>query len=111
MWADHGTKLDEALDISKYEYAERKDIYTADILAWVLYKTGNPAEAKIAIADAMKLKTKDARILYHAGMIEKELGNRKEASRLLSAALKLNPAFDLIQADAARQALSELKHA
>ena len=47
----------------------------------------------------MRIKSNDARILYHAGMIEKDLGNRGEAARLLAKALELNPAFDLFQAE------------
>ena len=109
LWADRDVKLDEALAIVTREHAARKDIYTADALAWVLYKKGNFQEAKNAIDEAMRLKTNDARILYHAGMIEKSLGNRKEAKKLLETALKLNPAFDLLQAEAAKTALSELK--
>jgi hypothetical protein len=42
-------------------------------------------------------------------MIEKDLGNRTEAKRFLEQALKLNPAFDLLQAENARKALQELK--
>ena len=47
--------------------------------------------------------------MYHAGMIEKDLGNRAEAKKWLAAALKINPTFDLLQAENARRALSELK--
>ena len=108
FWADHDTKLDDALAIAKREYDARKDIHTADALAWSLYKKGFTNEAKTTITAAMKLKTKDARIFYHAGMIEKDLGNRKEAKRLLETALKLNPSFDLLQAETARKALQEL---
>ena len=79
LWADQNIKLDEALTIAKREHEMRKDIFTADTLAWVLYKKGNFAEAKKASAEAMRLKSNDARILYHAGMIEKELGNKTEA--------------------------------
>ncbi len=109
LWADHDNKLDEALAITKRESNERKDIFTADALAWTLYKKGQFAEAKTAITAAMNLKSNDARILYHAGMIEKSLGNSKEAKKLLEQALKLNPAFDLLQAENARKALQELK--
>ncbi len=108
LWADHGEKLDEALTIARREHELRKDIYTADTLAWVLYKKNQHSEAKKISAEAMRLKTKDARILYHAGMIENALGNKAEAKRLLDAALKLNPAFDLRQADDARAALQQL---
>ena len=109
LWADHDRKLDEALAIARREYAQRRDIYTADALAWTLYKKGHLTDAKAAIAAALVPKANDARILYHAGMIEKDLGNRREARRLLETALKTNPMFDLLQAETARRTLSELK--
>jgi tetratricopeptide (TPR) repeat protein len=108
FWADRDEKLDDALAIAQREFDARKDIYTADALAWTSYKKGRLSEAKTAIDAAMRLKTKDARILYHAGMIEKDSGNRKEAKRLLETALKLNPSFDLLQAETARKVLQEL---
>jgi tetratricopeptide (TPR) repeat protein len=108
MWADQNIKLDQALAIAESEYSVRKDIYTADVYAWCLYRKGRFAEAKAAIAQAMSLKTKDARILYHAGMIEKGLGNKQVAARLLKAALELDPKFDLIQAGEAEKALREV---
>jgi tetratricopeptide (TPR) repeat protein len=66
-------------------------------------------EAKTAIDAAMRLKTKDALFFYHAGMIAKDLGDKKEAKKMLETALKINPAFDLIQAENARRALVELQ--
>ena len=106
---DHDVRLDEALTIAAQENASRKDIFTADIYAWTLYKKGKFQEAKAAIKEAMRLKTKDARTFYHAGMIEKALGNEKEAKRFLQSALQINPAFDILQAEQARAALAELK--
>lgn len=108
MWADQNIRLDEALEITRREHEMRKDILTADAFAWVLYKKGNFAEAKKASVEAMKLKSNDARILYHAGMIERELGNKTEAARLLKKALETNPKFDLIQAEIAQKTLQEL---
>ena len=46
MWADQNIKLDEALAIAESEYSARKDIYTADVYAWCLYRKGRFAEAK-----------------------------------------------------------------
>ena len=109
MWADQDMKLEEALEIATGEYAERKDIYTADVLAWCLYKTGNLTDAKTAVIAAMRLKTKDARILYHAGMIEKAAGNNAEAKRMLELALKINPEFDLLQSSLVKYALKTLR--
>ena len=37
---------------------------------------------RFAINEVMRLKTKDARFFYHAGMIEKGLGNKKAATDL-----------------------------
>jgi tetratricopeptide (TPR) repeat protein len=70
---------------------------------------GQLTDAKTAIPAALNLKSNDARILYHAGMIEKDLGNRAGAKKMLEAALKINPMVDLLQAENARRVLSELK--
>ena len=109
FWADHNQKLDEALEIATREHATRKDVYTADIHAWCLYKKGRFEEAKKVMKEAMRLKNKDARIFYHAGMIQRALGNKKGAGKLLQKALETNPAFDLLQAENAQAALQELK--
>jgi tetratricopeptide (TPR) repeat protein len=109
LWADQDMKLDEALEIARREHAARKDIFTADVLAWCLYKKGLFEEAKSAMTEAMRLKTKDARFFYHAGMIEKGLGNKKAAMEFLQKALQTNPAFDVLQAENAKQTLQELK--
>ena len=109
LWADQGTNLDKALEITTRESQMRTDILTADAHAWVLYKRGDLDEAYTAISSALRLKSNDARILFHAGMIEKALGHSAEAKRLLSQALKFNPTFDLLQADLAKSSLLELK--
>ncbi|CAN5196049.1 hypothetical protein BH20ACI2_BH20ACI2_13370 [soil metagenome] len=108
FWADHDMNLDEALDIAARDYEDVKDIYASDTLAWCLYKKGRFAEAKTKIDEALRLNTGDARILYHAGMIEKSLNNTKQAAKMLKAALAINPSFDLIQAPVARKTLTEL---
>jgi tetratricopeptide (TPR) repeat protein len=108
LWADRDTKLDEALAIAAREHQARKDIFTADIYAWCLYKKGRFQEAKSVINEAMRLKTKDAGIFYHAGMIEKSLGNKKAAADYLQKAVQLNPAFDILQIEKAKAALQEI---
>lgn len=106
LWADHDVRLDEALAIAEKDFAINKDIYAADIYAWCLYKKGRFADADAAIAKAMRLNTADARILYHAGMIKKALGDKTAGNALLASALKTDPTFDLLQADRARAELS-----
>jgi len=103
FWADNDVKLNEALAIAQREKQSRKDIFTADVLAWCLYKKSLFQEAKIAIDEAMRLKTKDARIFYHAAMIARSLGDKKEAERLLKLALETHAAFDILQTEKAKQ--------
>lgn len=109
FWTDHDRNLDEALALARKERERRKDIYTCDALAWALYKKGQFAEAKAAMDEALRLNTRDPRLLYHAGMIAKALGDRPAAANYLKAALELNPAFDVLQAEAARRALQEVE--
>lgn len=109
LWADQDTKTDEALAIAEKEHAARKDVFTADIYAWCLYKKGNLAEAQKISREAMRMKTQNALFFYHAGMIEKGLGNTKPAKELLGRALQTNPSFDILQAEKARAALAELQ--
>ena len=108
FWTDRDMKLKEALEIATREYAARKDIYTADVYAWCLFKNNRINDAAKIIEQAMRLKTGDARILYHAGMIAKARGNKPEAKRFLALALKTNPVFDLRQAEIAKQTLETL---
>lgn len=109
FWADHDMKLDEALAIAERMHGIQKDVLTCDIYAWCLYKKGRFEDAKTAINEALRIKDKDARTFYHAGMIEKALNNKKEAKQFLQKALNTNPAFDLLQAENAKSALEELK--
>jgi len=109
LWADRDERLPEALAIAEKQNALANDLNTADLFAWTLYKNGRLVEAREAGKRAMRLKGADAKIIYHAGMIEKGLGNKTQATKLLSTALKLNPEFDLIQSQKAKAALAELK--
>lgn len=104
-WTDHDKNLDEALALARKERARRRDIYTCDNLAWALYKKGLHAEAKAASDEALRLGTRDARLLYHAGMIARALGDRARGAKYLREALAVNPSFDVLQADVARRTL------
>jgi tetratricopeptide (TPR) repeat protein len=109
FYADHDIKSEEAYQLASKEYAARKDIYGADAVAWTALKAGKITEAQAAMKDALRLGINDARLFYHAGMIEKALGNKAEAAEYLQKALKINPAFDALQSEKARAALQELK--
>lgn len=108
FWADHDRRLDEALNIAKRERAMRADIYTCDTLAWSLFKKGELAEARKAIAEALRLGTRDAQIHYHAGMIYNALGDHRNGAKYLKLALEINPSFDVLQAEVARRTLDNI---
>ncbi len=108
MWSDNGQRLDEALTIAERESAIRKDILTSDALAWALFKNGRYVDAKTAATAALRLNSNDARMLYHAGMIELALGNTSAGKQMLLRALKLNPQFDLVQAAIAQSTVAGL---
>jgi tetratricopeptide (TPR) repeat protein len=109
FYADHDRNLDEALRLIEREAAVRKDIYTDDVLGWVYYKSQRYPEAEKAAKEALRLGTKDPRLLYHAGMIARAVGKEKEARHLLNQALSLNPHFHPVYAQNARQTLAALR--
>jgi tetratricopeptide (TPR) repeat protein len=106
--ANHGLKPAHAVDLAETELAKRKDVYGYDALAWALLADGRVADADAAIQTAIGVGTKDAKILYHAGMIGLALGDTARARTQLQAALDLDPSFDALQAERARAALSGL---
>jgi tetratricopeptide (TPR) repeat protein len=105
FFADHDINQDDAYQNARREFDVRKDIYGADALAWTALKANKLNEAQSAIKDALKLGTKDARILYHAGMIARAAGDTGAARTYLQQALEISPKFDPIQAAAAARAL------
>ena len=105
---DHDRDLPRALELARQDVAERQDAGGYDALAWALLKNDRPDEASRAIAAALKVGTKDARIDYHAGLIYRRLGDREQARQHLRRALARNPHFSVRQAEEARKALAEL---
>lgn len=106
--ADHDLAPQRAYEAASREYKERRDIYGADAVAWTALKAKKLPEAQAAMKDALRLGTKDARLLYHAGMIARAVGDRQQAREHLQAALALNPQFDPMQATLAVKALEDL---
>ena len=78
-----------------------------DLLAWALYKTGQPEAARAAMTEALRLGTRDAQMPAR-GMIERALGNVETAAAHLRQALTRNPRFHPRHADEARRALEAL---
>jgi tetratricopeptide (TPR) repeat protein len=106
--ADHGIRLDRALEIVRSQYRTRKSIYVADAYAWTLHALGRDREAARFARAALRLGTRDAMLHYHAGEIARSLGREADARRHLSLALQIDPHFSVRHADDARTALRTL---
>jgi tetratricopeptide (TPR) repeat protein len=106
--ADHGLEPARAVRLARAELAVRQDVFGYDALAWALLADGRPAEAQAAMDRALAVGTRDPRLLYHAGMIAAALDDVPRARELLEIALRLDPAFDPLQARRARTTLEAL---
>jgi tetratricopeptide (TPR) repeat protein len=105
---DHGRALPPTRALLEDEARARPDVLGADMLAWARYLSGDLRGAREASARALRMGTRDASFRFHAGMIEKALGNPDGARAHLRAALEINPHFHPVLARQARAALREL---
>ena len=108
FYADHNLKLKASVELAKKELEVRHDVYTWDILAWVLHKNGRDHEAAEAMEKALATDTADALLDFHGGMIQFRLGHPDAARTLLGRALALNPHFHLVYPGQARKTLAQL---
>jgi len=106
--ADHGQDPARAVRMAESELRVRKDVYGYDAYAWALLAAGRTADAQTAIDQALAFGTRDAKILYHAGMIALAAGRPADAKTDLTAALALDPGFDPLGVTRARAALADL---
>jgi tetratricopeptide (TPR) repeat protein len=108
FYADHGRpKL--ALRYGKVGIRIRPFIEMDDAYAWALHANDRNREALRYEAKAMSLGTRNALFAFHAGIIEKSLGNRTRAIRELRRALAINPEFSPLLAPVAARTLARLE--
>lgn len=109
LWlASRGGDAARAVELARTELARRDDVLSADALSWALYAAGELPEARAQSARALRMGTRDPRMLYHAGMIAKAAGERDRARELLGASLAANARFDAVDAPLAAEALASL---
>jgi tetratricopeptide (TPR) repeat protein len=96
---------EEAERLARAELTARPGPYTKDALAWALYRRGAYAEARALSEDVVSLGVPDARLLFHAGAIRIASGDAS-GKNLVRHALRLNPSFDVVEAEEARELLS-----
>ena len=97
-----------ALRAARAEWARRKSVHVADSLAWALYANGRYREASEASERALRLGTRNALFLFHAGMIRLRLGDRDAARELLDEAFEVNPWFSVRWSPVLRETLERL---
>ena len=106
--ANHGLDATRAIGLAQTELVVRKDVYGYDAAAWTLLAGGRAPEAETLINQALAVGTKDAKVLYHAGMIAAALGTTDQARSFLEQSIALDPSFDPLQLTRARETLAGL---
>jgi tetratricopeptide (TPR) repeat protein len=68
---DHGTarERDEVLARATRELRDRTDVYGHDLVAWALYRTGHPEEARREMLLALAQHTEDQLLMAHAAAL------------------------------------------
>jgi tetratricopeptide (TPR) repeat protein len=92
--ATRGRDPERALRLAEHERALRPDIFSDDAFAWALFANGRFADALGASEHALRLGTRDARLLYHAGAIARAAGEPRLALERLRAALATGAPLD-----------------
>lgn len=106
FYATKNRDIDEAMRLALAEREVRGDLYTEDVIAWVMYRSGKLDAARKAADQALVLGTKEAKLLYHAGAIRIAQGQRAEGEAMVREALKLDPKFDVTGAEEATKLLA-----
>ena len=107
--ANHGLEPARAVALADAELAIRKDAYGYDAAAWARLAAGRAADADVMMTRALQFGTRDAKLLYHAGMIALALDQKDRARTLLEESLALDPSFDPLQVSRARATLTTLR--
>lgn len=109
--AERGRTMDRAVQLASTEWRTRRDIFTADALAWALYRTGQLADARRMIDQALRTGTRDRAIRYHAAVIAHATGDLKAAGEHLAFATDVPATSDLVSGPAARALRRTLRSA
>ncbi len=105
--ADHGAPA-AALRAATATWQRQRSVQAADALGWALHAVGRNAEALTYANAALRLGTRSASFHYHRGVILHALARREAARSDLTTALKIDPAFSVLEAPRARALLAGL---
>lgn len=96
--AERGRNLPEAVALAEEAAATRRDVMTLDTLAWAYFGAGRIAEARRASDEALRLGTRDPRLLYHAAAIVTASGDHAEATALIERVVAPDAVADVLVA-------------
>lgn len=109
LLAKRGERLDEARAWAERAIELRPEVpHFEDTLGWVLYASGESAEALEHIESAAERAPNEAEIQYHLGILRDETGDSNGAREAFEEALRLNESFP--GADDARKRLAALEN-
>ena len=107
--ADHDLDPALAVQLMESDWQNRKDVETADALAWACLKAGQPDKAQAFVDRAEREGYAAPTFLWHAGRIAEARGDLAVAKSLYERALEINPNFHLIGTADAKSRLENLK--
>lgn len=73
-------QFDTALQLAKADFAGRQDVFSHDALAWTFLAVNRIPDALQHIQQATAEGTQDARLYFHAAVINKMAGHEKQAT-------------------------------
>jgi tetratricopeptide (TPR) repeat protein len=100
---DLGIRLRSALDRARLAYREAPNVETIDLMAWALERNGKCLAARAWSKRSFALGTRDAKLFFHRGMIERCLGRAEVAAGWFRQAVELDPAFSVRWGPTARR--------
>jgi tetratricopeptide (TPR) repeat protein len=106
--AGHGSP-GRAVALARRAYAAAPSVRAADALGWALTRTGDARRGLRFARQALRLGSRDALFLFHAGVAARAAGDRADARRWLAESLRDNPRFNPLYAPQARQMLEALR--
>jgi tetratricopeptide (TPR) repeat protein len=83
-----GREPELALKLAQRELDTRADVFTHDTLAWALKANSHLPEARAEMTKALAEGTQDARLFFHAAVIDDAMGDKGEAARCARLAWK-----------------------
>jgi tetratricopeptide (TPR) repeat protein len=105
--ADHGSPR-RAVAPARSAWAAAPSVRSADALGWALTRSGDARSGVRWARRALRLGSRDAMFLYHAGMAARAAGERSAARRWLAGALAGNRRFSPVYGPRAARALAEV---